>query len=162
MAVFTSEEIIQATGARLLKPAAPVSFSEVCTDTRAIAKGSLFVAFKGTSFNGHDFVGKALEAGAAGAVVSEVRPEYEGLTAPLFVVADTLKAYQDLARFHRRRFSIPVVAVTGSVGKTSTRNMIATVLGEKYKVLHERFTDFYQAYKVPHQTEQELIQLGHH
>ena len=52
MAVFTSEEIIQATGARLLKPAAPVSFSEVCTDTRAIAKGSLFVAFKGTSFNG--------------------------------------------------------------------------------------------------------------
>ena len=48
MAVFTSEEIIQATGARLLKPAAPVSFSEVCTDTRAIAKGSLFVAFKGT------------------------------------------------------------------------------------------------------------------
>ena len=85
MAVFTSEEIIQATGARLLKPAAPVSFSEVCTDTRAIAKDSLFVAFKGTSFNGHDFVGKALEAGAAGAVVSEVRPEYEG---PLFADTD--------------------------------------------------------------------------
>lgn len=59
----------------------------------------------------------------------------KALTAPLFVVADTLKAYRDLARFHRRRFSIPVVAVTGSVGKTSTRNMIATVLGEKYKVL---------------------------
>ena len=97
MAVFTSEEIIQATGARLLKPAAPVSFSEVCTDTRAIAKGSLFIAFKGTSFNGHDFVGKALEAGAAGAVVSEVRPEYEGLTAPLFVVADTLRLLQHAA-----------------------------------------------------------------
>lgn len=83
MAAFTSEEIIQATGARLLKPAASVSFSDVCTDTRAIAKGSLFVAFKGTSFNGHDFVDKALAAGAAGAVVSEVRPEYEGLTAPI-------------------------------------------------------------------------------
>ena len=135
MAAFTSEEIIQATGARLLKPAASVSFSDVCTDTRAIAKGSLFVAFKGTSFNGHDFVDKALAAGAAGAVVSEVRPEYEGLTAPIFVAADTLKAYQDLARFHRRRFAIPVVAVTGSVGKTSTRNMIATVLSEKYRVL---------------------------
>ena len=135
MAAFTSEEIIQATGARLLKPAASVSFSDVCTDTRVIAKGSLFVAFKGTSFNGHDFVDKALAAGAAGAVVSEVRPEYEGLTAPIFVAADTLKAYQDLARFHRRRFAIPVVAVTGSVGKTSTRNMIAAVLSEKYKVL---------------------------
>ena len=135
MAAFTSEEIIQATGARLLKPAASVSFSDVCTDTRAIAKGSLFVAFKGTSFNGHDFVDKALAAGAAGAVVSEVRPEYEGMTAPIFVAADTLKAYQDLARFHRRRFAIPVVAVTGSVGKTSTRNMIATVLSEKYRVL---------------------------
>lgn len=95
----------------------------------------MFVAFKGTSFNGHDFVDKALAAGAAGAVVSEVRPEYEGLTAPIFVAADTLKAYQDLARFHRRRFAIPVVAVTGSVGKTSTRNMIATVLSEKYRVL---------------------------
>ena len=135
MAAFTSEEIIQATGARLLKPAASVSFSDVCTDTRAIAKGSLFVAFKGTSFNGHDFVDKALAAGAAGAVVSEVRPEYEGMTAPIFVAADTLKAYQDLARFHRRRFAIPVVAVTGSVGKTSTRNMIATVLSEKHRVL---------------------------
>lgn len=135
MAAFTSEEIIQATGARLLKPAASVSFSDVCTDTRAIAKGSLFVAFKGTSFNGHDFVDKALAAGAAGAIVSEVRPEYEGMTAPIFVAADTLKAYQDLARFHRRRFAIPVVAVTGSVGKTSTRNMIATVLSEKYRVL---------------------------
>ncbi|MGN0948877.1 UDP-N-acetylmuramoyl-tripeptide--D-alanyl-D-alanine ligase [Megasphaera sp.] len=135
MADFTSEEILEATGARLLKPAASLSFHDVCTDTRAIAKGSLFVAFKGTSFNGHDFVTKALDAGAAGAVVSEVRPEYEQLTAPLFVVASTLKAYQDLARFHRRRFSIPVIAVTGSVGKTSTRNMIATVLSEKYKVL---------------------------
>lgn len=135
MAAFTSEEVIQATGARLLKPASPVSFSDVCTDTRAIAKGSLFVAFKGASFNGHDFVAQALDAGAAGAIVSEVRPEYEGLTAPLFVVPGTLKAYQDLARFHRRRFSIPVIAVTGSVGKTSTRNMIATVLSEKYHVL---------------------------
>lgn len=135
MADFTSEEVQKATGARLLSSIGSVLFHDVCTDTRAVEKGSLFVAFKGTSFDGHDFVLKALSSGAAGAVVSELRPEYKGAAVPIFVVSDTLKAYQDLARFHRRRFSIPVIAVTGSVGKTSTRNMIAAVLSEKYKVL---------------------------
>ena len=98
-------------------------------------KRAPFSSLQGTSFDGHDFVLKALSSGAAGAVVSELRPEYKGAAVPIFVVPDTLKAYQDLARFHRRRFSIPVIAVTGSVGKTSTRNMIAAVLSKKYKVL---------------------------
>ena len=113
MADFTSEEVQKATGARLLSSIGSVLFHDVCTDTRAVEKGSLFVAFKGTSFNGHDFVLKALSSGAAGAVVSELRPEYKGAAVPIFVVSDTLKAYQDLARFHRRRFYIPVIAVTG-------------------------------------------------
>lgn len=133
MADFTSEEVQKATGARLLSSIGSVLFHDVCTDTRAVEKGSLFVAFKGTSFDGHDFVLKALSSGAAGAVVSELRPEYKGAAVPIFVVSDTLKAYQDLARFHRRRFSIPVIAVTGSVGKTSTRNMIAAVLSENIR-----------------------------
>ena len=78
MADFTSEEVQKATGARLLSSVGSVLFHDVCTDTRAVEKGSLFVAFKGTSFDGHDFVLKALSSGAAGAVVSELRPEYKG------------------------------------------------------------------------------------
>lgn len=136
MAVFTIDEVIKATGAVLSGGAGyTVPFSRVDTDTRDIAAGALFVAFKGAKFNGHDFILKAISEGAAGAVVSEIRPEYEGASFPVFLVPDTLKAYQDLARFHRRRFAIPVVAVTGSVGKTTTRNMIATVLSQKFNVL---------------------------
>lgn len=135
MASFTSKEIIEATGAQAFRADADTVFQEVDTDTRTIHEGALFVAFKGTSFNGHDFVRQALEKGAAGVLISEVRPEYQQLQAPIFLVEDTLKAYQALARFHRRRFAIPVVAVTGSVGKTTTRDMIATVLSQKYKVL---------------------------
>lgn len=135
MASFTSREIIQATGAQAFHEQDGLVFSQVDTDTRQITPGSLFVAFKGASFNGHDFVRQALENGAAGLLISEVRPEYQELTVPIFLVENTVKAYQDLARFHRRRFDIPVIAVTGSVGKTSTRDMIATVLSQKYQVL---------------------------
>lgn len=136
MAMFTIHEVEAATGGKLLAPCTdPVVFSEVDTDTRAIARGSLFVAFKGERFDGHGFVEQALQHGAAGAIVSEVRDEYKAAKAPIFVVPDTLTAYQELARFHRRRFAIPVIAVTGSVGKTSTRNLIATVLAQKYTVL---------------------------
>lgn len=134
--MFTVREVKEATHGTLLAPwAEDISFSEVNTDTRSIAKGALFVAFKGERFDGHNFVLQALKDGAAGAVVSEIRDEYRQVQAPIFVVEDTVKAFQKLARFHRRRFHIPVIAVTGSVGKTSTRNLIATVLKQNYAVL---------------------------
>lgn len=136
MATFTLGEVEQATRGRLLYPVeGTVHFSQVDTDTRTIAEGSLFVALKGERFDGHDFAAHASEKGAAGIIVQEDRPEYKQKGLAVFLVPDTLKAYQDLARFHRRRFSIPVVAVTGSVGKTTTRGMIAAVLSQKYKVL---------------------------
>lgn len=136
MAMFTIHEVEEATEGVLLAPCTQDTvFSEVDTDTRAIADGSLFVAFKGERFDGHNFVLQALQDGAAGAVVSEIRDEYKTVHAPIFVVKNTVAAYQGLARFHRRRFAIPVIAVTGSVGKTSTRNLIATVLAQKYNVL---------------------------
>ena len=135
MASFTKEEVVAATGARVAWAPAGASFSGISTDTRAIGKGDLFVALKGESFDGHAFVAKAVENGAAGIVVSQLRDEYTAYGAAVFVVADTRRAYQDLARFHRRRFAIPVVAVTGSVGKTSTRAMIASVLAQKFNVL---------------------------
>lgn len=136
MAAFTLQEVEKATGGRLLYPVVDDSvFSHVETDTRAITEGALFVALKGETFDGHDYVLQAKERGAAGAVVAEDRPEYKQEGFAVVIVTDTRKAYQDLARFHRRRFSIPVIAVTGSVGKTSTRSMIAAVLSQKYRVL---------------------------
>lgn len=136
MAAFTLQEVEKATSGRLLYPVVDDSvFSQVETDTRAITEGALFVALKGETFDGHDYVLQAKERGAAGAVVAEDRPEYKQEGFAVVIVTDTRKAYQDLARFHRRRFSIPVIAVTGSVGKTSTRSMIAAVLSQKYRVL---------------------------
>lgn len=135
MASFTKTEIQEATGASVAVSGEKTLFSGVETDTRVIGRDALFVALKGERFDGHDFVGKAVQQGAAGVIVSEMRDEYGEYGIAVFVADDTLKAYQALARFHRRRFSIPVVAVTGSVGKTSTRNMIASVLSQKYDVL---------------------------
>ncbi|MBC3536129.1 UDP-N-acetylmuramoyl-tripeptide--D-alanyl-D-alanine ligase [Megasphaera hominis] len=135
MARFTLDEVVQATGGRLVYDVPDRTFSQAETDTRAISQGALFVALKGERFNGHDYVLRAREQGALGAVVSEDRPEYNVPGFAVFLVANTETAYQDLARFHRRRFAIPIVAVTGSVGKTSTRSIIAAVLSQRYHVL---------------------------
>ncbi|KMO85925.1 UDP-N-acetylmuramoyl-tripeptide--D-alanyl-D-alanine ligase [Megasphaera cerevisiae DSM 20462] len=136
MAAFTIPEVERATEGRLLFSVSPgLNFSQVDTDTRTIEAGSLFVALKGENFDGHNFIRQAVEKGAAGVIVSEEREEYAQIPAAVFLVRDTRRAYQNLARFHRRRFAIPVIAVTGSVGKTSTRNMISTVLSQKFRVL---------------------------
>ncbi len=136
MASFTLEEVLKATDGKLLHPVhLSRAFTRVETDTRTIDQGALFVALKGEKFDGHDFAIKAFENGATGIVVQENRPEYNKEGLAVIIVADTLKAYQHLARFHRRRFRIPIVAVTGSVGKTTTRGMIAAVLEQKFRVL---------------------------
>lgn len=136
MATFTMEEIKEGTQCMAVYgDDGGTHFASIETDTRNIREGALFVALKGERFDGHDYVSVAREKGAFGAIVSEDRPSFHGEGFVIFVVKDTLVAYQDLARFHRRRFDIPVVAVTGSVGKTSTRNMVAQVLAQKYNVL---------------------------
>ncbi|ERT57090.1 UDP-N-acetylmuramoyl-tripeptide--D-alanyl-D-alanine ligase [Megasphaera vaginalis (ex Srinivasan et al. 2021)] len=136
MAAFTIAEVIEATGARLLRRGnRENAFSSIDTDTRTLSPGSLFVALQGDTFDGHRFIAAALEGGAAGVLVARETEKYGDGDCTVFLVTDTLKAYQDLARFHRRRFAIPVIAVTGSVGKTSTRSIIATVLAQKYNVL---------------------------
>ncbi len=133
MAVFTIEEVVEATGGHLIGTFdKETSFTDVSTDTRTIGKGNLFLALEGANFDGHAFIDKACEKGAIAALVTEGK-EIAGF--PCIAVANTLIAYQALARYHRRRFNIPVVAVTGSSGKTTTKEMIAAVLATKYKVL---------------------------
>ncbi len=109
------------------RPAAlPLAFSSVSTDTRTLARGALYVALKGERFDGHAFLAEAAAKGAAAAVVRKGTPGVPGL--PFFEVEDTLAALGALAAFHRRRFSIPVAAIGGSAGKTTTKEMVAAIL----------------------------------
>jgi UDP-N-acetylmuramoyl-tripeptide--D-alanyl-D-alanine ligase len=104
---------------------ASVPFFRVTTDTRALAPGDLFVALRGDRFDGHDFVAQALSGGAAAALVARARAAE--MAGNLIAVDDPLPALGALAAFWRRRFAIPVAVVTGSNGKTSTKEMIASI-----------------------------------
>lgn len=103
--------------------------SEISTDTRSLQPGALFIALSGERFDGHQHLNRAKEAGARAAVVRQGTPAVEGLE--LLEVEDTLRAYGALARAHRRTIAGPVVAITGSNGKTSTKEMVAAVLGTR-------------------------------
>ncbi len=108
--------------------------TELCTDSRKIKKGCLFLPLVGETFDGHDYIAASLEMGAAGCITA--REVEDPLPGKFYIqVEDTQDALRDLATFYRRMFPIPVVAVTGSVGKTTTKDMVAAVLGEKYRVL---------------------------
>lgn len=105
----------------------------ITTDSRAIKEGSLFVAIKGEKFDGHSFIEKAWESGAVCVLSSEEISVPEGKS--VIIVDDTRKALLKLAGGYRNLFDIPVCAVTGSVGKTTTKDIIAAVLSEEYNVL---------------------------
>src|SRR6476620_7135470 len=92
-----------------------LQYPSVQTDTRKLKEGDLFFALKGPSFNGNEFAQKAIDAGAAMAVIDEEKYSIEGRT---FLVPDVLEALQQLALHHRKQFSIPFFAITGSNGKT--------------------------------------------
>ena len=105
----------------------------VSTDTRSIQPGQLFVALRGERFDGHDFLEIALKQGAAAALVEKV--DHSLADFPQIQVPDSLLGLQDLARSYRAEVSIPIVGITGSNGKTSTKEMVAAVLGERFRVI---------------------------
>lgn len=105
---------------------------QVCTDTRKLEAGSVFFALKGGNFNANEFAQKAIDAGCSLAVVDE---EKFVTNAKIVLVADVLKALQQLATHHRRQFKIPFLAITGSNGKTTNKELINAVLSKKYKTL---------------------------
>lgn len=107
--------------------------NSVSTDTRTINDGALFVALHGENSDGHQYIKAAIEKGALCCIVD--REDGIPSDVPVIIVENTGQALLDLAGEYRREFNIPVVAVTGSVGKTSTRGMIACVLSQKYKTL---------------------------
>ena len=105
---------------------------QVTTDTRNIAKNDLFFALKGPNFNGNKFAEKALELGAKFAVIDESEYFIDGKT---FLVENVLETLQSLARFHREKINIPVVAITGTNGKTTTKELLGAVLSSQYNIL---------------------------
>ena len=136
-------DIITATGGRLLSgdPGATVDASKISTDSREIKKGGLFVALRGPNFDGNDFAAEVLRKGACGAIVLRGRGKAIAAGRKIVIEAgDTTKALQDIARCHRMRFNIPVIAVTGSNGKTTTKEMISKVLSARYSVLKNEGT----------------------
>lgn len=104
--------------------------TEISTDTRNLPEGCLFLALRGAKFDGHSFVHNAIEAGAVAAVTDQQMGDN-----PCIVVGDTGQALLDIASLYREQFDIPVVGITGSVGKTTTKEMTACVLSQKFKTL---------------------------
>ncbi len=127
----------QATGGELANCDAQGGFVGVCTDSRSVKAGELFIALRGENFDGHDYVVAALGAGAAAAMVEakwvaefarRTKTEAKGGPLPLLVVADTRLALGRLAAYWRGRFELPLIAVTGSNGKTTVKEMCAAIL----------------------------------
>jgi UDP-N-acetylmuramoyl-tripeptide--D-alanyl-D-alanine ligase len=115
---------------------APLTFSGISTDSRAIRPGVLFVALQGERFDGHNYLASVAAAGASGAIVRRGTTSVPPLA--LFEVDDTLRAFGLLARARRRGLTGPVVAVTGTNGKTSTKEMLAAALGTRYRTYATR------------------------
>jgi len=109
-----------------------LQYPKVCTDTRKIEENCIFFALKGDNFNGNTFAEKALELGAAYVVIDEVTYQ---VSDKCILVQNVLKTLQDLATYHRKQLNLPVIAIVGSNGKTTSKELISAVLQQKYNVL---------------------------
>lgn len=128
-------EIAAMAGGRLIGPEAEAH--GLCLDTRRLEPKDLFVAIKGPRFDGHDFIGAAIQAGAAGAVVGEAwaKSHPNGVPGSIIAVSDTLEALHRFAESYRKGFDVRMIAITGTNGKTTTKEMIASAAGGTFNVL---------------------------
>lgn len=136
MEPITIREILEAVDGKLLGEFHELdkTLTHVFTDSRHPDPGALFIPLVGERFDGHAFINDALEGGAAGTFTVRERESY--LPGKFYIkVSSTQKALRDLARHYKQKFHIPFIGITGSVGKTTTKDMVAAVLGERYKVL---------------------------
>lgn len=134
MRPITVIETADAVQGRIVREGGAAVITGVSTDTRTLQPGNLFVALEGERFDGHDFLKEAADKGAAAVLIHNLNktlPE----DVHTIVTGNTLTALQDLAAWYLRRFSLPVVAITGSTGKTTTKDMICNVLSRKFNVL---------------------------
>jgi UDP-N-acetylmuramoyl-tripeptide--D-alanyl-D-alanine ligase len=145
-------EVILARTVNLCENALIQVSSGIQTDSRILKPGEVFLALRGDKFDGHEFVPTAIAKGAIAAIVDF---EYENPGFPVLQVKDTLKAYQKIGGWWRDRFNIPVIGITGSVGKTTTKELLAAVLGTKGRV-HKTYGNYNNEIGVP----KTLLELG--
>ncbi len=143
--MFEVNELIKATGGKLICGSKDAKAKGISIDTRGIGRQEAFIAIKGNNFDGHDFIREAVNKGASCIIRQTGRAQYAAAhnTQPrttLIEVKDTVKALGDIARFQRRKFDIPVIAVTGSNGKTTTKEMAAQLLSGRSEVLKSEGT----------------------
>ncbi|MFH1678075.1 MAG: UDP-N-acetylmuramoyl-tripeptide--D-alanyl-D-alanine ligase [Candidatus Omnitrophota bacterium] len=144
--MFNLREVVNAVHGKLLSGSPELSIGGVSIDSRTIKKGELFIAIKGGRFNGHDFLRQAVRKGARAVIFScefPLKPKEitSGNDTGFIAVEDTRKALGELACFYRKKFNVPVIAVTGSNGKTTTKDMLAWVLSSRLKVLKNTGTE---------------------
>jgi UDP-N-acetylmuramoyl-tripeptide--D-alanyl-D-alanine ligase len=164
MIEFTLAEVISATGGLLLSGDPRQKLAGVSTDSRQVKPGELFIALKGYRFNGHDFLAAAAKSGAAALVIMEETSVADGIA--VVKVRDTLKALGDLARYQRRRFTGPLIAITGSNGKTTTKDLIASVFERERSVvkteanLNNEVGLPFTLFKITPQTQTVVVEMG--
>lgn len=127
------KDIIRLCGGRILNGKEELELSNFCTDTRKLNKGDVYVGVVGERLDGNDYWPEAVARGASCLILSKVPKEGSFDQATVVLVEDTLICLQELARYKRSLYDIPVIAVTGSVGKTSTKDIIASVVAKKFK-----------------------------
>ncbi|MCQ9207868.1 MAG: UDP-N-acetylmuramoyl-tripeptide--D-alanyl-D-alanine ligase [Omnitrophica bacterium] len=143
--MLTIEEILKATKGELIKGSLTPEISGVSIDSRSIKPKELFVAIKGKRFDGHDFINQAIRRGAGAIVFSNpsyAKPAFGVLRSVAMIeVSKTVEALGALAHYYRLRFKISVIAITGSNGKTTTKEMLGAILASKFKVLRNPGTE---------------------
>lgn len=135
MEKISVKDLLKATKGCLIQGKKNTVFSNISTDTRTLKKGDLFIALKGKNFDGHNFIPTAVRIGAKGVVVSQKITDKQ---LAVIMVNDTLKALQDIANYYRKRFDIPLIAITGSNGKTTTKEMLWNILSLESKTLKNK------------------------
>ncbi|MDD5491340.1 MAG: UDP-N-acetylmuramoyl-tripeptide--D-alanyl-D-alanine ligase [bacterium] len=130
------QEIIKATSGTLFKGSAALCLPDLCTDTRLVKKGNTFLALKGPHFNANDLLAEAVKNGAAGLICEKLpAPALMRKLVFVIIVKDGLLALQQIATVYRQKFNIPVVAITGSNGKTTTKEMVGKIFSRRFKTL---------------------------
>lgn len=133
MQTMTIDDILKATGGELLSGERNKEIADITTDSRKAAEGVLFIPIIGEKFDGHEFIKASFDLGASAALTQE---ETElSIDKTIVKVEDTFKALGDIAGYYKEKYNVPTVAVTGSVGKTTTKDILASVLSQKYNTL---------------------------
>lgn len=131
---LTFNELVNSIKGEIISGKADDCFNDICIDTRKIKEGDVFIAIKGENFNGNDFAIEALKKGAKIVIIDEVKFNEKPDSGVIIKVKNTQEALKDLAKYYKEKLGIKVVGVTGSTGKTSTKDLISALLSHKYSV----------------------------